>query len=107
MTDDFVSRRAAEIEAEVRLNDREAQTAFNVISRCRHRVADLPAAVKETIDALGQFQRGPPAGGAEWTMEDVREMLHAHPAASWEAEIGRARGALDELDAALRPWTTY
>jgi len=105
MTDDFVSRRHAEIEAEIRLNDRQAQTAFNVVSRCRHRVADLPVTVGVTVEALGRLQRGPPAGEAQWTLEDVTEMLHAHPAASWEAEIDRARSALDELEAALRPWS--
>ncbi len=103
MTDDFVARRHAEIDAEVRFNDGEAELAFNTLSRCHHRVADLPVTVKAALEAIARLRRGP-GDGASWTVEDMAALLHDGAAGSWSGDVARARVALDQLEAALRPW---
>jgi hypothetical protein len=104
MADDFVSRRHAEIDAEIHLNDSQVAMALDTVARCRQRLVDLPVAVKVVADSLLQMGRGPAEGSCgDWTLDDVAEFLHDNTA-SWTVDIARARIALDELETALRSW---
>lgn len=106
MADDFVSRRHAEIDAEIHLNDSQVAIALDTVARCRQRLVDLPVAVKVVADSLLRLGRGPADGSSgNWTLDDVTESLHDNTG-SWTAAIASARMALDHLETALRQWDT-
>ena len=77
MADDFVSRRHAEIDAEIHLNDSQVAIALDTVARCRQRLVDLPVAVKVVADSLLRLGRGPADGSSgNWTLDDVTDSLH-------------------------------